>query len=264
VTTRLPRRATTTDPLEQKIEAALEPGSYIKDDAGRAFVQGLDWVEEKIAKLLRTAPARAVALYETFLAGCYEKADELDDSSGRFGMFVDRLFSGWVKARQAAGADPEDRPPRAIVAHVDAEAVAEDVEETVLGLDLDDLEARAGRKSWGYVEPTEAAWELLGEAVDPFVDEMKRHIRLGFEAAAIATCAGIVLGLYRCRGENSHQLLGCAEDFPAETAEHAVAALARESSAKHRAWRLPETIVARVPEWADMIGRASSLAAGRR
>ena len=27
--------------------------------------------------------------------------------------------------------------------------------------------------------------------------EMKRHIELGFEAAATATCAGIVLGLYR-------------------------------------------------------------------
>ena len=26
----MPRRATTTDPLEQKIEAALQPGSYIK------------------------------------------------------------------------------------------------------------------------------------------------------------------------------------------------------------------------------------------
>jgi hypothetical protein len=154
---------------------------------------------------------------------------------------------------------------RATVSDVDAEAVAEDVEETILGLDLDDLEARAGRKSWGYVEPTEAASELLGEAVDPFVDEMKRHIEFGFEAAATATCAGIVLGLYRCRGENSDQLLGWAEDFPAETAEHAVATLARESSTKHRrAWRLPETIVARVPEWADMIGHASRRAPGRR
>ena len=53
---------------------------------------------------------------------------------------------------------------QATVTDVDAETVAEDVEETILGLDLDDLEARAGRKSWGYVEPTEAAWELLGEA----------------------------------------------------------------------------------------------------
>lgn len=148
---------------------------------------------------------------------------------------------------------------RATVTDVDADAVAEDVEEAVL--DLDDLNSRAGRHSWGYVEPTEAAWELLAEAVDPFLDEMKRHIELGFEAAATATCAGIVFGLYRCRGKNSDQVLGWAEDFPAETAGHAVATLARESTAKHRcSWRLSGAIVDQVPEWADMIGRASERA----
>ncbi len=153
----------------------------------------------------------------------------------------------------------------ATVTDVDADALAEDVEQAVLALDIDDLGTRAGRKSWGYVEPTEAAWGLLGEVVDPFLEEMKRHIALGFEAAATATCAGIVLGLHRCRGKNSDQVLGWAEDFPAETAGHAVATLARESTAKHRrTWRLPGAIVDQVPEWADMIGRASERASGRR
>lgn len=59
-------------------------------------------------------PARAVALYEAFLAGCYEKAEELDDSSGSFGTFVGELFCGWVKARQAAGASPEDTATRSL------------------------------------------------------------------------------------------------------------------------------------------------------
>lgn len=101
-----------TAPLEQEIEAALQPGNFIKYGAGWAFVEGLERVEEEIAKLVRSAPAHAVAVYETFLAGCYEKAEELDDSSGEFGMFVDRLFSGWVKARQAASADPDETARR--------------------------------------------------------------------------------------------------------------------------------------------------------
>jgi hypothetical protein len=113
--------------------------------------------------------------------------------------------------------------------------------------------------------PTEAAWELLGEGVDPFLEEMKRHIDLGFEAQATGTCAGIVLGLYRCRGRNSDQVLGWAEHFPAETAGQAVATLARESTVKHRrSWRLSEASVDQVPEWAEMIGRASKPASGRR
>jgi hypothetical protein len=35
--------------------------------------------------------AQAVGLYETFLAGRYEKTGEIDDSSGSFGDFVAQL-----------------------------------------------------------------------------------------------------------------------------------------------------------------------------
>src|ERR1035441_712759 len=54
-------------------------------------------------------------------------------------------------------------------------SVADDVETAVLQYDYDDLNGRAGGHSWGYVELTEAAWELLEEAVEPFVGEMKRR-----------------------------------------------------------------------------------------
>ncbi|MBI4590769.1 MAG: hypothetical protein HY725_18240 [Candidatus Rokubacteria bacterium] len=56
---------------------------------------------------------------------------------------------------------------KAMVTDVRVEDVAEAVGQAVLGLDLDDLNARAGRHSWGYVEPTEAAWELLEEELNP-------------------------------------------------------------------------------------------------
>jgi len=147
---------------------------------------------------------------------------------------------------------------RAVVADVDAEAVAEDVEQAVLGLDLEDLSSRAGRHAWGYVEPTEAAWEILGEAVEPFFQEMRRHIELGMETAAAATCSGIVLGLYRCREPKDGDLLSWAQDFPMETAGHAGETLARASRAKQRrAWQLPAETVDQVPGWARLFGRPS-------
>jgi len=44
--------------------------------------------------------------------------------------------------------------------------------------------------------------------------------------------------------------------LPAKTAGHAVATLARDSVAKHRrAWRIADAILARVPEWVDIIIR---------
>lgn len=100
------------DPLEREIEAALEPGRFVSDRACFSFVGDIEEVESEVAKLTQTAPARAVALYEAFLAGCYEKADEIDDSSGSFGMFVTGLFCGWIKAHQAGGVAPDETATR--------------------------------------------------------------------------------------------------------------------------------------------------------
>jgi hypothetical protein len=100
------KRRAAQDPIEAAIEAALCPGEFIDDSASWSFVDALHAPGSAIEDLVNTDPQRAVRLYETFLAGCYEKANELDDSSGSFGMFVDDLFSGWIKARQAGDADP--------------------------------------------------------------------------------------------------------------------------------------------------------------
>jgi hypothetical protein len=100
------------DPIEQEIELALNPGGFIPDRACFSFVSDLDEVAAKIAKLIASDPSRAVTLYEAFLAACYLKIEELDDSSGSFGQFVDELYCGWVKARQTEDADPAETAAR--------------------------------------------------------------------------------------------------------------------------------------------------------
>ena len=58
---------------------------------------------------------------------------------------------------------------------------------------------RSGRiRGRGYVHETEAAWEILSEAVEPFLADLRRRASLGLDAA-VAVAAGIVAGLYRCR-----------------------------------------------------------------
>ena len=44
--------------------------------------------------------------------------------------------------------------------------VATGVSDALIGVDLDALSGRAGKHSWGYVEPSEAAVELLEEAIE--------------------------------------------------------------------------------------------------
>ncbi|MEA3411963.1 MAG: hypothetical protein U9R74_10540 [Pseudomonadota bacterium] len=108
--TRKPR--TKADPIEQELALALNPGAFIPDRACFSFVIDLDEVAAKIAMLTANDPSRAVTLYETFLAASYAKIEELDDSSGSFGQFVDELYCGWIKARQAEGANPHETVSR--------------------------------------------------------------------------------------------------------------------------------------------------------
>jgi len=100
--------------LERLIESALHPGRFVPDRDGYSFAREVGAVEEQIARLVSTDPVQAAALYETFLAGCYEKANEVDDSSGSFGQFIVGLFCGWIRARRAAGADPDETARRLV------------------------------------------------------------------------------------------------------------------------------------------------------
>jgi hypothetical protein len=99
------------DPVEVAMEAALCPGRFISERASYSFVQELEDTGGRIAEITEFSPERAVGLYETFIAACYEKAEEVDDSSGYFGAFGGSLFSRWVIVRQAASADPADTVP---------------------------------------------------------------------------------------------------------------------------------------------------------
>jgi len=118
---RKPRRG--ADPFERDIELALNPGAFIPDRACYSFVSELEEVAAMIAKLIRPDPVRAATLYETFLAGCYEKAEELHDSSGSFGQFVGDLICKWIKARQASGTDPDETAAR-LLARMDDDPYA--------------------------------------------------------------------------------------------------------------------------------------------
>ncbi len=95
--------------IELAMEEALRPGRHISEHASFSVASELESVAARIAE---ADPERAVGLYETFIAACYEKADEVDDSSGYLGMFGGSLFARWVTARQAVSADPADTVAR--------------------------------------------------------------------------------------------------------------------------------------------------------
>jgi hypothetical protein len=78
--------------------------------------------------------------------------------------------------------------------------VAGEVTDVLMALQLRDLAERAGRQ-WGggYVEPHEAAFELLAQAVQPYLDDLERRARAQSQQAATEIGLGLLLGLYACR-----------------------------------------------------------------
>jgi len=97
------------DPLISQIEKALDLGHFISYNQSWDFVRDLEDIKDKVDDLMDSGEAdRAVRLYEMFLSGCYEKVEEIDDSSGNLGMFFQDLFLSWIEARQKAGRAAEE------------------------------------------------------------------------------------------------------------------------------------------------------------
>jgi hypothetical protein len=151
---------------------------------------------------------------------------------------------------------------RSLLRQLEYEDVAAEIEDEIRALDYEDLNVRADGHEWGYVEPPEAAWEILEETVKPVLDDMKRHIELGLEAEALEICKDMVLGLYRLSEREGGDVLGWAPDFPAEAAGNALEfwhAGADEPQSRdiRRKTRppLPQDFLSMVPKWIPMIER---------
>ena len=100
------------DAIIETIEHALEFGSLIRYGQSWDFVRDLNEVREMIEPVIASDPTRALTLLEAFITGCYEKSEELDDSSGMFGQLVGSLFCDWIRARQSAGSDRAETAAR--------------------------------------------------------------------------------------------------------------------------------------------------------
>ena len=124
--------------------------------------------------------------------------------------------------------DHADELARAQLSDVDPGAVAAEVVEVYLGQSFFEIGNRAGRQPGrGYVHEVEAQWELLEEALEPFVADIARLARAGLPAAATRQATGIIAGLEELRGcTDEETLVGWGEldehvNELVETVEHA-------------------------------------------
>jgi len=124
--------------------------------------------------------------------------------------------------------DPAEAFAISLMSDEDRSAVAGDVVDALQGHDIEELNGRAGRQPGrGYVDPGEAADEILDEALDPFLADLDRRAKLDLSPAAVELAVGILLGLYQCRDGGSETLLEYSPDYAAERASGVVSDCAK-------------------------------------
>lgn len=154
-----------------------------------------------------------------------------------------------------------------LIDDVSVEAVAEDVAYLVGSIGIEELGSRAGKHSWGYVEPSQAAWDLLEESIEDVRADMKRRFEAGMKPAAEKTCAGIILGLHGVDGTTNDGALGWAPDFPAEAAAWSLSLLLDlYSQGQRRAAgkRIVKVIEEHAGDWGEMLTRVAEEAASAK
>lgn len=119
--------------------------------------------------------------------------------------------------------DEAERLAIDLLTDVDGDAVRAEVIETYLDQSYLDIADRVGRQPGrGYVHETDAQWELLNEALDPFEHQLVRLARLGFATDAQEVAVGVLAGLHELRKVADEQTLigwGPLEDHTRELAQ---------------------------------------------
>jgi len=103
---------------------------------------------------------------------------------------------------------------------VDIEDVAFEVYFALDCIEVEDVWDNSGNTRDGYVDPTEMAWQIFEDALDPFCEELRKCQRLLLYAEAKKHCLGILDGIYKFEKESPSEYKDWAVDAPREYFKH--------------------------------------------
>jgi hypothetical protein len=104
------------------------------------------------------------------------------------------------------------------LSEVDPEEVATVLYDELNFREVEEVWDRAGPKRYGYVEPGEAADQMIEEVLEPFLEELGKYQKLGMNTETNRMCMGLLLGLYRFDHESTSEFKDWAPDAPSNFA----------------------------------------------
>ncbi|MCA8977985.1 MAG: hypothetical protein KDC98_24885 [Planctomycetes bacterium] len=137
---------------------------------------------------------------------------------------------GMAALRALAGRHPELIPEieqivRENTSTITHEDIADEVVAVFAELTMFDLDRPNAADPFGYESPTDKAWDVVTETIQPFVEATHRLAKMGLVAAAVTHCQGTLLGLYRSDREQVSELLEWAPDALSELSDEPLKAL---------------------------------------
>jgi oligoribonuclease (3'-5' exoribonuclease) len=105
---------------------------------------------------------------------------------------------------------------------VDIDGVAEELRSQLEWLTPEDEWERSGDTRDGYVETNEAAYGLIKEIVEPFLNELRQCQKAGLFQEAEMMCLGLLLGFYQFEYEVEREFKNWAPDASLEFAREVV------------------------------------------
>jgi hypothetical protein len=88
---------------------------------------------------------------------------------------------------------------------VDIDQICEDAFYALDEIDVHELWNRAGPKTDGYASPEDTAVEMFEEALEPFVQELRRLLDLKMIPEATFYCMGVLKGIYKYQEESESE-----------------------------------------------------------
>ncbi len=107
---------------------------------------------------------------------------------------------------------------------IDPEWVAIELFDELETLKAEEVWRRAGKTRYGYVETDEAAYEMVKEILEPFLEELRRYQGMRLNDEVNQFCMGLLLGLYRFERESQSQFKDWAPDVSIAFAETVMSA----------------------------------------
>ncbi|MBI3372869.1 MAG: hypothetical protein HY017_14080 [Betaproteobacteria bacterium] len=136
----------------------------------------------------------------------------LESISGADALAILKILA----ARDENLAQAIDAVAKQLFSRVEMDEVAANVQMELEALDVEEIWDRAGANRDGYVDPGEAALEMLEEALQPFRDEVDKYKQLSMLREADVACQGILKGTYDFHTKSSTEYEQWAADVPSE------------------------------------------------